>query len=120
MRIFKGHKAPLRGVAYLPDGRTLVTADRLGAVKLWDLGTGRETAGFEARRNPRFGASEVRSLALSPDGRLLAAAGYALTIWDLTTGREAAGFVTPANCTYQDAMFVLGGTRLVAGLFSLE
>jgi WD40 repeat protein len=119
MRTFVGHKAPLQGVVYPPDGRTLVTADREGIVKLWDLATGKEHASFEARENPQFRSRRLRALAVSPDGRLLAAVGYSLTVWDLAAGREAAGFDTPGG-TYQSVTFALGGTKLVAGLFSLE
>ena len=55
-----------------------------GSTRLWDLATGRER-----RRFPVEGF-DVRSLAFSPDGKLLAAAvtDGTIRIYDLATGRE--------------------------------
>jgi WD40 repeat protein len=74
----------------LPDGLTLATGDDAAEVKLWDVQTGAllsryRTAGGERRaidlhtgeavRKP-VAAAEVSSLAVSPDGRALAAGDF--------------------------------------------
>src|SRR5262245_56050270 len=87
MRIFRGHKAPLRGVAYLPDGSGLVSASKGGVVKVWDLASGRERQTFQLP--PSFGwtTADLACLAVSPTGGAVAAGGSNVATWDLATGR---------------------------------
>jgi hypothetical protein len=61
------HAGVVTGVAFLPDGRRLLSEDFLGScIRLWDVAAGREEAAFEWHQH----ASGV--FALSPDGRWLA------------------------------------------------
>ena len=55
-----------------------------GSMRLWDVATGRER-----RRFPVEGF-DVRSVAVSPDGKLLAAgvSDQTIRVYDLTTGQE--------------------------------
>jgi WD40 repeat protein len=53
-------------LAFSPDGKALAAGNEDGTVRVWDVGTGKETAVF---RGPLFG---VHALAFSPDGALLA------------------------------------------------
>ncbi len=80
---FLGHSGG-GGLALLPDGQTLVSAD--GDIRFWDMGTRRENA---LKLSPRATAS---SLALSPDGRRLAAGASdgRITIWDVASHQEVA------------------------------
>src|SRR5262245_56798653 len=71
-------------LAFLPDGRTLVTA---GAdIRLWDAESGLATRriAFDPPSDP------AESMALSPDGRTLATGhtGQLVRFWDLVTGKE--------------------------------
>lgn len=72
------------GLALLPDGRTLISAG--AGIHFWNVRTRHETDTI----NPR--SSGFTSVALSPDGRRLAAgAGDGrITIWDLASHQEVA------------------------------
>ncbi len=91
---FRGHLAPVRALALLPDGRHAASADEAGTVLIWDINDGH----VSARCLGHEGA--VSTLALSPDGQVLASAGQDATIrlWDPATGRllhELKGHLAP-------------------------
>jgi hypothetical protein len=78
-------------LAYSPDGATLVSAGADRAIKVWDAATLREKALLEPQ--PDW----VMGLALSADGRWLAAGRYDGTfgLYDLANGRSGEQFVVP-------------------------
>jgi WD40 repeat protein len=106
-----GPLSAVHSVAFSPDGQTLITGggerpsyaqvyfgarasgnykDLLdggmaGAVRLWDVASGKERASLDAPLLAR-----LRCLALSPDGRTLAAgcAGGAVVLWDVAARRQ--------------------------------
>jgi WD40 repeat protein/serine/threonine protein kinase len=90
------HAAPVRSVAYSPDGRRLASAsgayNQPGEVKVWDTMTGRELLCL--RGHPDL----VSCVAFSPDGQRLAAANGGvytpgeIKIWSAADGRELLGF----------------------------
>lgn len=59
------------GLAFLPGGWTLVTLDGGRTVRLWDAESGRAQAGLRFEHH-----CVVQSLAVSPDGKMIAAGGY--------------------------------------------
>jgi WD40 repeat protein len=78
-----GHGAPVSSVAIPPDGKTIATAGREGAVHLWDR-SGRHLARFDGPRGRRV------HVLFSTDGRRLVAwASYGgdgtLHVWDAGT-----------------------------------
>ena len=103
----RGHRGPVTALAFSPDGQTLATGSRDRSVRLWDLTTGVERAGFAARLAEwlrRFGwgatlhdqrdelasRTGIRSLAFAPDGnRLAAATGWTATLWEINRSHPA-------------------------------
>lgn len=74
----RAHREQVSSLALTPDGRTLVSGDRIGestpwdytgSVKLWKLPEG---AHYATRLEP----NPVRAVAVSPNGRLFASGGY--------------------------------------------
>jgi WD40 repeat protein len=79
VRRIAGLPAPIRSVAFSPDGRLLAMAAADRFVSLRNVATGAELRRLDASTNA------IRHVAFSPDGRTLAAAGHDddVRLWDL-------------------------------------
>jgi RNA polymerase sigma factor (sigma-70 family) len=69
-------------IAFTPDSKTLVTTGMGNVIRLWDVGTGKE------RQQIKMPGTRAYTVAVSPDGRTLAAGDNLLHLWDVKTGRE--------------------------------
>jgi hypothetical protein len=78
------HAGVLLGLAYTPDGKTLVSASHDHTLIVWDLASGKP------RRHLEGHALGVRSLALSGDGKVVVSASEDETIrfWDAASGQS--------------------------------
>jgi WD40 repeat protein len=77
--------ADLRCLAFSPDGRTSASSSG-GKVKLWDVGTGQNTATLTVQEGRVYWGI---SLAFSPDGKVLAV-GHAsgqIKLWNMPDAR---------------------------------
>jgi hypothetical protein len=86
------HTGSVSSVAFSPDGQTLASAScareqyvvdcPAGSIMLWDVTTGEQRAEFNGHTD------QVKSIAFSPDGQILASASADRTImlWDVATG----------------------------------
>ena len=92
------HPTTIETLAVSVDGTVAVACSGTrfpGAVRAYDLATGRVRLTFD-------GAADVVAVAVSPDGRMLAATTVgtttnpAVTLYDMTTGKEAARIPYPA------------------------
>jgi len=76
--------SPRAILCFSPDGNRLAVGETTGRIRLLDWRTGHE----EALQEPREGLG-VSALAISPDGRLLAAScaypDFAIRLWDMAT-----------------------------------
>ncbi|MDF0674846.1 MAG: TIR domain-containing protein [Nitrospira sp.] len=88
---FAGHGSPAKALipgnvealSFGHDSRYLATANADRTATIWDTSTGRELL------TVRDGVLGIESVALSPDGKLLAtAADNVAKLWDTSTGRE--------------------------------
>ncbi len=79
-----GHTDVARCAAFSPNGKILATGSHDRTVKLWDLSLLKEigTLGTEF---------EVLSVAFSPDGNTLAAAGDGVAFWDMASRQKISG-----------------------------
>jgi RNA polymerase sigma factor (sigma-70 family) len=111
VRRLHGHKEFVSALVLSPDGWSLYTLGGDRTLRVWDVASGKE----RQRLAGDFEASALRSLALSPDGKLLAAerARAGLVLLDATSGKpvHAAGLKGRSCC---GAGFTPDGRTLVA------
>jgi hypothetical protein len=70
------------GAAFSPDGKLLATGGQYGAVRLWDLASGKQVRVFNGH------AGWVQGLTFSADGRTLAAGNWRnVKLWEVGTGQ---------------------------------
>jgi len=98
VRSLKGHTNRVAKVAFSGDGKKAFTVsgwktgkDKLelgedNTVRLWDVATGKELKSFKGSAKP------LESLALSPDGKYVAAGGVdgKVRVWNVASGAEVA------------------------------
>jgi WD40 repeat protein len=75
-----GHASPVESLAFTDDDTSLLSADRNGIVKAWDVATGEEQRCYSAARSKEYVA-----LALAPGGHFVAWVhlGGKYDLWDL-------------------------------------
>src|SRR5205085_8392303 len=88
LRRWRGHKGPVRGVAFAPDGKSLASGGGDARICLWDLAEG--TAKPPPRTRTLTHESRVTSLAFAPDGRVIASGSGEGTVhlWEVETGSK--------------------------------
>ena len=78
VQVLEGHTDVVQAVTVAPNGRTILSVDRDGHVRVWDLLTGKFIRGFDGRW----------AIAIAPDSRtFLTNYGGGLTSFDLQTGQ---------------------------------
>ena len=92
LRRLVGHEDGVWSVAFLPDGKNLLSGGKDRTLRLWDV---------ESDGEPRILATtpqEPRCVACTPDGRFaLAAMGISVRVYELATGQEISRYAGHTN-----------------------
>lgn len=119
----QSHEASVLSVAFTPDGRTLATSGADGSVRVWDATNG------AARSHFKLSKGYAWAVGVSPDGRILAAAGELpdagtpyfggiARLWDLADGRLRREFKFDHRATLVN--FSADGRRLAVATWNAE
>jgi len=85
-------KGSIGTFALSPDGKTLAASNTNTSICLWDVASGLLKAPSPLPASPLTTKDEVKNLAFSPDGMILASSGStnnSVQLWDTTTGFTA-------------------------------
>lgn len=109
IRVLTGHEDSVRGLAFLSDGSTLVSASWDGTVRVWDEGgtcrlTTRAHEGHVTAIMPGPGVNEVVSAGL--DRRLVR--------WDCTTGAKLAAVELPRDVQHALSLAISPDRKVIA------
>lgn len=109
-----GHARGTYALGFTPDGKTLVSSGSDRVIRLWDLTSGKEVRQFG--KVPPEGHKFVFALAISPDGKRLAAVRGGkdpIVVWDVATGAQQYD-VEPQDQVVSLA-FTIDGKALIYG-----
>jgi WD40 repeat protein len=105
------HEGPILFVAFVQDGKAVLTGGQDQVFRLWDRATGAEIRHFAMQANPPGKPGKPRPVAMpwtqqaqviasvTHDGKTLAVylPGNAILLWDVDTGKEIRRFTPPQN-----------------------
>jgi WD40 repeat protein len=124
----QGHKREVLGAAVSPDGKSIVSCDEEGLIKVWEVPSarrfppqgGRGSEGVRAKggevRGFKGHEGGTRCVSFGPDGKLIANGGAdaVVRLWSAETGKELAALKAHGRAVARLA-FSADGKSLVSG-----
>jgi RNA polymerase sigma factor (sigma-70 family) len=111
------HGATVARVAFSADGQ-LASAAHDNSIRSWDAATGRERRRMHPAQGEYADATQVNTIAFSPDGRYLASGTstrtWTVRLWDAKTGKEVGRF-QDLRFDVTSVLFSPDGRQLIAG-----
>jgi WD40 repeat protein len=102
-----GHASRVTRVAFTPDGKRVLSGDRDGVVKLWEVSGGKELYSVKVVE----GTLGLTCMALSPDGQIFVVGGFAPEVRKLATGERMRKLEASLG-NIEDAVFSPDGKML--------
>jgi WD40 repeat protein/uncharacterized caspase-like protein/Tfp pilus assembly protein PilF len=126
LMVLTGHSVAVRSLTFSPDGKSLASGDDDGVIQLWSLASGGAVRRFQRNqesmdRGSVLNRSSLLALAVSPDGRELAAASadHTCTLWDVSTGKESV-VLRGHSYAVTSVTFQMQGEKLIVVTGSLD
>lgn len=112
--ILNGHKFPVTGIAFSPDGETLISAGD-NTIKLWNLTRGKLIQTLRGHAD-HWSESAVTSVTVSPNGQFIASGGTdnTIRIWHLQDCLEFKEDETHILTGHGQGSWMAQGVRTVA------
>ncbi|KAH7904741.1 WD40-repeat-containing domain protein [Hygrophoropsis aurantiaca] len=76
-KVFEGHTGSVSSVAYLKNGKQIVSGSTDQTIRIWNMENGKQESASMAH------GSSVHSIAISPDEKTLVSGGSGMILWDL-------------------------------------
>jgi serine/threonine protein kinase/WD40 repeat protein len=112
LRSWNDDREHVQGLAFLPDGKHILSGGNSGWLQLWDLDTEKEVIAIQDTGRP------IVSVAVSPDGSRAITGSYTdklRRLWDLKTGMELRRFQAPEGYIPRVAFSPSGRDILTGG-----
>jgi WD40 repeat protein len=106
--VLTGHLGSVNEISVFPDGRRLASVGDDGTLQIWDLAT-------QTSRTITLSHEGLRSIAVSPDGRHVAAGSTTIYLCDAEEARSARE-VLRRDYTVESLAFSPDGQKLAAGM----
>jgi hypothetical protein len=121
-KFFLKHGAPIRSVAFSPDGKFLASGSDDKTVKVWEVGSWREVATLRGH------GGYVYSVSFSPDGKFLASGSDDKTVkvwevgdwWEVATLRGHGGYVYSVSFSPDGKFLASGIYDGTIGIWAIE